>query len=45
MDISDPDEVPMAAPLPRRLEVEYPESDGKPMAETDVHGEPMSTGT
>lgn len=27
----------MASPLLRREEVEYPESDGKPMAETDVH--------
>jgi len=27
----------MASPLPRRHEVEYPESDGKPMGETDFH--------
>jgi Uma2 family endonuclease len=37
MEIDDPNEVPMAPPLLRRHEVEYPESDGKPMAETDFH--------
>jgi Uma2 family endonuclease len=37
MEINDPNEVPMAPPLLRRHEVEYPESDGKPMAETDYH--------
>lgn len=31
----------METPLLRRHEVEYPESDGKPMAETDVHRDLM----
>jgi Uma2 family endonuclease len=30
-----------AIPLPREPEIEYPESDGKPMAESDVHREVM----
>lgn len=30
-----------AIPLPREPEIEYPESDGKPMAESDVHLEVM----
>jgi Uma2 family endonuclease len=30
-----------AIPLPRESEIEYPESDGKPMAESDVHREVM----
>jgi Uma2 family endonuclease len=30
-----------AIPLPREPEIEYPESDGKPMAESDIHREVM----
>jgi len=30
-----------AIPLPREPEIEYPDSDGKPMAESDVHREVM----
>jgi hypothetical protein len=30
-----------AIPLPREPEIDYPESDGKPMAESDVHREVM----
>ena len=30
-----------AIPLPREIEIEYPESDGKPMAESDIHREVM----
>jgi Uma2 family endonuclease len=30
-----------AIPLPREPEIEYPESDGKPMAESDIHREAM----
>ena len=41
MEKNDPDELAMATPLLNRREVEYPESDGKPMAETDVHRDLM----
>lgn len=31
-----------AIPLPREPEIEYPESDGKPMAESDIHRDVMT---